>query len=87
MNNDKITLTYDDGETVEFYVVEQTKLNGISYLLVAESDDDDADCLILKDISDAADKESIFVELDDDVELDAVFHVFEELLEDIDIER
>ena len=58
-------------EEVDFFVLEQTKVNGISYILVTDSEEDDAECLILKD----------------DVELTAIAKVFEELLEDVDIER
>lgn len=76
----------DDKETVEFFVLEQTKINGDSYILVTDSEDDDAQCLILKDKSDAVDRESLYEIVEDDEELTAVSKVFEELLEDIDIE-
>lgn len=87
MNSEKLTFAYEDnGEQVEFYILEQTKLNGISYLLVADSEDDDAECLILKDTSAPEDTDSIYEIVEDDVELQAVLKVFEELLEDVDIE-
>ena len=35
-------------EEVEFFVLEQTMVNGVSYILVTDSEDDDAECLILK---------------------------------------
>ena len=38
-------------EEVDFYVLEQTKVGGVSYILVTDSEDDDAECLILKDTS------------------------------------
>lgn len=76
----------DSGEQVEFYVLEETKVNGISYLLVTDSEEDDAECLILKDTSAPEDKDSIYEIVEDDVELKAVLKVFEELLEDVDIE-
>ena len=66
--------------------MEQTKVNGNSYILVTDSEDDDAECLILKDTSSAEDKESLYEIVEDDIELSAVLKVFEELLEDIDIE-
>ena len=52
MEERKITLV-DDDQTLEFYVVEETKLNGTNYLLVtdAEDDDEEGDCYILKDMS------------------------------------
>lgn len=82
---EKIIFTFEDGE-VEFFVLEQTKVNGSSYLLVADSEEDEAECLILKDKSAADDKESVYEIVEDDVELSAVLRVFEELLEDTDIE-
>lgn len=35
-------------EEVDFYVLEQTKVGGVSYILVTDSEEDDAECLILK---------------------------------------
>ena len=84
---EKIIFTLNEtGETVEFYVLEQTKMSGMTYILVTDSQEDDAECLILKDISSESDAESIYEIIEDDVELNAVSKVFEELLEDIDIE-
>ena len=87
MNGEKLVFTFEDGnEEVEFLVLEETKLNGVSYLLVADSEDDDAECLILKDNSAPEDTDSIYEIVEDDTELDAVLRIFEELLEDVDIE-
>ena len=36
-SDDMITLQTDDGETVSFYVLEETKMNGETYLLVSDS--------------------------------------------------
>ena len=84
---EKIVFTFEDTkEEVEFFVLEQTKLNGSSYLLVADSEEDEAECLILKDMSAAEDTESLYEIVEDEVELSAVLKVFEELLEDVDIE-
>ena len=66
--------------------MEQTRINGNAYILVTDSEEDEAECLILKDTSAAEDKESVYEIVEDDVELTAVLKVFEELLEDIDIE-
>ena len=63
-------------EEVDFYVLEQTKVGGVSYILVTDSEEDDAECLILKDTSGESQSE-----------LSAVLKVFEELLEDVEIER
>ena len=40
MEERKIMLV-DDDQTLEFYVVEETKLNGANYLLVTDAEDDD----------------------------------------------
>ena len=74
-------------EEVDFFVLEQTKVNGISYILVTDSEEDDAEGLILKDTSEENAPESVYEIVDDDVELTAIAKVFEELLEDVDIER
>ena len=74
-------------EEVDFFVLEQTKVNGISYILVTDSEEDDAECLILKDTSEENTPESVYEIVDDDVELTAIAKVFEELLEDVEIER
>ena len=53
---------------------------------MTDSEEDEAECLILKDTSAAEEKESLYEIVEDDVELTAVLKIFEELLEDIDIE-
>ena len=84
---EKIVFMSDEFGEVEFFVLEQTKVNGVSYILVTDSEEDDAECLILKDTSVAEDTESVYEIVEDDVELNAILKIFEELLEDIDIER
>lgn len=74
-------------EEVDFYVLEQTRVNGVSYILVTDSEEDDAECLILKDTSEETSSDSVYEIVEDDVELTAVSKVFEELLEDVEIER
>jgi len=85
---EKIIFMSDEfGEEVEFFVLEQTKVNGVSYILVTDSEEDDAECLILKDMSSAEEMDSIYEIVEDEVELTALLKIFEELLEDVDIER
>lgn len=74
-------------EEVDFFVLEQTKVNGVSYILVTDSEEDDAECLILKDTSEETSSDSVYEIVEDEVELTAVSKVFEELLEDVEIER
>lgn len=72
----------DDNEKVKFYVIEETRVNGMNYLLVSESDDDEAKCYILKDVSSQESSEAAYEFVEDDNELESVFKIFEELLED-----
>lgn len=83
---EKIEFTFDDTEeAVEFYVLEQTKINGSTYILVTDSEEGDAECLIMKEVSVGDDEDCIYEIVEDDMELNAVSGVFEELLEDTDI--
>lgn len=75
----------DTDETVEFFVLEQTRINGKDYILVTDSEEDDAEALILKDLSNDGDQDALYEIVDDDNELEAVSKVFSEMLEDVDI--
>lgn len=84
---EKIKFMLDDGDSsVDFFVLEETKINGVSYILVTDSEDEDGECMILKDTSLPEEKESVYQIVEDDVELTAVSKVFGELLEDVEIE-
>ena len=72
---EKITFCPEDGEAVEFYI------------LVTDSEDDDAEALILKDVSAPEDEEAIYSIVDDDKEMDAVAAIFTDMLEDIELEK
>lgn len=77
----------DTEEEVEFFVVEQTMLNNVNYLLVTESEDEEteADAYILKDLSKPMDEQAQYVMVEDDEEMEAVSQVFAQLLDDIDL--
>ena len=47
---EKIKFQTEDGIT-EFYVEEQTTIAGVTYLLVSDSAEDEANAYILKDVS------------------------------------
>ena len=84
---EKIKFTFEDtNEEVEFFVLEQTRISGKNYILVTDSEEDEAECHILKDTSAAEDVESVYEIVEDEAELLGVLKVFEELLEDVDIE-
>ena len=85
---EKITFIPDiQEEPVEFYVLEETRIGGVNYILVTDSEEGDAECLILKDLSEAEEAEAVYAIVEDENELDSVFGVFEQMLEDVDIER
>ena len=79
---EKITFVTDDGGKEEFYVEEQTRINGVNYILVSDSKDDEANAYILKDISTDTDAEAEYVMVEDDTEFDAVSGVFASMLDD-----
>ena len=84
---ERIKFVTDTGETVEFYVEEQTRVNGVDYILVTDSEGEDAEALILKDVSAPEDTEAVYTIVDDDDEMDAVAAIFEDMLEDVEIEK
>ena len=86
---EKLTFVTEDQESVDFYIIEETRVNGINYLLVTESEDEEdeeAEAYILKDASKAEDTEAIYEFVESEEELDAVSRIFAELLEDMDLE-
>ena len=86
---EKLTFVTVDQESVDFYIIEETRVNGINYLLVTESEDEEdeeAEAYILKDTSKAEDTEAVYEFVESEEELDAVSRIFAELLEDMDLE-
>lgn len=82
---EKIVFESEKDGPVEFYVLEQTKIGGTSYLLVTEEEEGDSDALILKDVSMPEDAEAVYEIVEDETELDAVAAVFENILGDVDL--
>ena len=83
MKLEKIVFCPDGDEPVEFYVLEQTRINGTNYILVTDFEEGDGEALIFKDMSKDEDKDSVYAIVDDDTELKAVAGVFEDLLDDV----
>lgn len=79
-----IVFTSDTGEEVVFYIIEQTRLAGVDYLLVSTDveDDEEAEALILKDISDATSEEAIYDIVEDEQELEMLASIFKVLLDE-----
>ena len=83
----KITMVDEEGGSIELYVVEETKLNGMYYLLVTEApEDEDGECYIMRDCSNDGDEEASYMMVDNETEAEHVFTVFEKLMENQDIE-
>ncbi len=83
----------EEGDEIELAVLEQTRINGINYLLVSPCEGDewdeeteDAYAFILKESSITDSEESTYEEVLDDEELISVSKIFEQLMEDMDFE-
>lgn len=85
MSLEKIIFSPDGEEQVEFYVLEQTRIGGVNYILVSDVEDGDGEALILKDLSEETDTEAVYEIVSEDEELNAVAAVFENLLEDVEL--
>ena len=81
---EKIKFQSEDG-IIEFFV-EQTTVAGITYLLVSDSQDDEANAYIMKDVSEEGSEEASYEMVEDDEELMAISKVFEQMLDDVDLE-
>lgn len=86
--DEKIIFIDDEGKEVEMFVIEETRINNVNYLLVTDDDDsEEAEAYILKDISEEQDEEAVYEIVSDESEIDYIGKIFSELLEDIDIEK
>lgn len=75
----------DSDEKQEFYVIEQTKINENTYILVTEEEDGDCDAFILKEVSGETDAEAGYIMVESEEELEYLSKIFASMLEDIDI--
>lgn len=85
---EKITFSPEGtaGEAVDFYVLEETRIGGINYILVTDEEDGDGEALILRDESKDGEEESVYTIVEDDKELYAVAEVFQSMMDDITLE-
>lgn len=77
---EKIRFQLADGTVEEFFIEEQTRIGGVSYLLVSDSMEDEASAYILKDVSKDTDPEACYEMLEDEDELQAVYKVLNKCL-------
>ncbi|MDF2844147.1 MAG: hypothetical protein K0R00_2573 [Herbinix sp.] len=84
---EEIIFISEDGEEVTFAVIEQTRLGGINYLLVSTTNEneEEAEALILKEVSQDTDEDAVYDIVEDDSELELVAKIFQELLDDIEL--
>lgn len=81
-----VNFTTEDGDVAVLRVIEETKINGVKYLLVLdEIDDEEEEALILKEVSNEDAEEAFYDIVDDEKELSAVAAIFEELLDDLEL--
>lgn len=84
---EKIVFDTEDGEE-EFYIIDDTRINGVDYILVSDAEDPDAEeieVMILKDVSGEGEEEATYEVVTDENELKAVAPLFEESVGDIDL--
>lgn len=70
------------GEYIDFYVLEQTRISNVDYLLVTIDEEGDSEALILKDLSKGQDADALYEIVEEEEELNAVAKVFAELISD-----
>ena len=78
-----IRFMMDDGTmSEELYVVEQTMLNGMTYLLVSDTPKGEGNAWILKDVSAAEDETASYEEVENDTEWQVVADIFQKMMEE-----
>ena len=59
----------------------------MDYLMVTDSmEDEDGECYVLKDLSDSGDSEAVYEFVENEDELDYLYRIFAELLDDMDVD-
>lgn len=83
-----VTMTDENGDDVEFSIIDNVACGGERYLLVVETelmDDDETDAIILKEVS--INTDDVTYELvEDDAEFDRVADLFAQKAEDYTVE-
>lgn len=83
---EKIVFATEDGDE-EFFVIEQTMLGGVNYILVTDDiDGEDAGFMVLKEMDDDEDGYVSYDIIEDDGELKSLIAIFNEIVDDFDLE-
>jgi len=81
-----ITLTDEEGNEVDFVVVNAIEYNGNTYVMLVEAsrvDDDEAEALLLRVVEDG--DEDVLVTVDDEDEFNAVAAAFDKAWDDYEL--
>lgn len=81
-----IIIQGDDGEQIELEVIETTRLGGVDYYLVCDTEDEES-AYIIKDVSKVEEEMSVYEFVEDDKEYDAIAAIFDEIMDDVDLEK
>lgn len=82
----RITLQPDDSaQTVDFYVIDEAKLAGKTYLLVSDTEEGDGEALILREGAGGTEPGPVYEIVDDDNEISAALMLFKDELDDLGI--
>ena len=85
-----VPFTTEDGQVVDMYVLEETTLQGIHYILVTEDLDDESEeafvTIMKEETRDQEDEYTVYDVVENEEELQAVAKVFAELMEDVDFQ-
>jgi len=85
--NGCIEFETEDHEKISFFVLEETMINGRSYLLVADRDEEEegAEAFIMRAVTDD-ENQTVYEMVEEDTEFEAVSKIFAELLDDVEFE-
>lgn len=81
-----IIMQGENEDRIELEVVETTRLGGVDYYLVCDTQDEES-AYIIKDVSQREDETSVYEFVEDDKEYDAIAAIFEEIVDDMDFEK
>lgn len=81
-----IIIQGENDEQIELEVIETTKLGGVDYYLVCDTEDEES-AYIIKDVSGLDEEISVYEFVEDDKEYDAIAAIFEEIMDDVDFEK
>ena len=85
--NMTIPFVTEDGEEIQFSILEQTMIGGVNYLLVTEDlEDEEAPVMMMKEDPNSDGEFASYEFVEDDDELNAISKIFSELMDDVDIE-